>query len=266
MDETDKFETLRKYDLTMNAVTKNMDIAEKLYINTSDSLKGSIKFIYWYYATIFTAMLAILNFSGFSTANNFEKILYMSNIVLYFSLATTFGKSLIFEIIKEYSLKELSFYILISSKKSLEDLCDIKSLSFEGFQKKSNQIVLDTYGIYLYISWVAIVLSIFLIIIAIWTYMSMDGNKIENIDLIDLFWALLSFLISIILIYTNYKKVKPLKNNLLDFESKLYSDTDSVPEELITELTEQPKINKKLVVSAIFLILIGIYIKMVLMG
>ncbi|MBB6497771.1 hypothetical protein [Methanococcus maripaludis] len=124
----------------VNTIKDDLDYAQKLYFHTDDSLKSIIKFIYWYYATIFTAILAILNFSNFTLLPDFDKLFYSSITIFYFTILNLTVTYMVYEAIKQYSLKEIAFTTITISKYHLDEVYGFESLKFEAFRGKDNKL------------------------------------------------------------------------------------------------------------------------------
>ncbi len=239
----------------LNAVREDLEYSQKLYFHMDESLKNTLKFIYWFYATVFTATLAIINFSGFLDTSLSYKTYIISQIVLYIVVLNNMGKSMVSDAIAQYLLKEKTFKSLIVLRSKLESIYGVNLVNLDDFRKKDRTGVTDISWLY---SWLCMSLGFFSAVAAF----LMLINRAMSEDLSQILWFItfVSYLFSAILSFSfnsslgKYQKTSFEKENELWVKKELNLQEKDV-------LKQKPKVNKKLIVMGLFLILIGIYVK-----
>ncbi|MBA2868876.1 hypothetical protein [Methanococcus maripaludis] len=259
------FEGLSKEDAKnnlnlLNAIREDSDYAQKLYFHADNSLKSTLNFIYGFYATIFTALLAILNFSGFLEFSIFQKIYYVSQILFYFVFLNVLGGSILKELLSQYVLKEISLKSVINSRYQLDKIYGFELKKFESFQKKDKSIVFDIYFTYSSACLTISILSAF-IGCAYAIAFILDGRLPSSIRPLDFIMLIILFIFSAFGHYKNYKSNSSWATKCFNLEKEIWDEEElAINNEEI--LTEKPKLNKKLILGVLALILLGIYLKL----
>mgnify|MGYP003328593252 CR=1 FL=1 len=243
----------------LTGLTLNLDYKQKLYFQANESLNSTIKFIAGFYGAFLTIIIALLNFSDMG-AMEFSKMVYYCSFMILFALfVNSIGKSLILEALNQYLVKEILFKEMDNLKNTLDNEYGLIPDENTIYSKKNFRVVQELYLTFLWFnSWLCAVSAIatLSIILALFFKLIPESNSSFYYGFSTIF-----LIISTLGSYYIYKNVNRNGNECFEIEKRIWNNGQITSDEKRL-LKKDRKTAKKVIISFIALILLGIYLKL----